>query len=324
LHCPRIVTFRRTVRRANRWLLGLLAAACIVTVPGCESVFLGPPQYASVSVEAMDSSGIGIPDVFLLLYTGVRIIAYGRTDAVGRYLFVDVPPGEYGVQLAIPASFPLSFRDETDPPYLVVDNLTVASGTIQPVRFTLRPCRGVIDVTVTDLVGATAAGVNLNFYTFAGVVQQLQTSAGGTRSLGVSCGQYGVAFVPTLGYVSPAGRNSSYADGLVVHRDSRVSAALKVQSCFGSLRVSVLDAANAPVSAASLIAYTSTVVLATGLTGADGRFTVARVPCGTDIGVVVDAPARYRVVAGRGTSFVDGLRMANGVVTDVTFRLAAP
>lgn len=342
MHYPRVVTLRNAVRRAYRarrvgavsaacavmrkrsadlrQSLTILAALCAVAVLGCESMFLGPPQYASVSVVATDSAGMGVPDVWLQLYTGVRIIAYGTTDPSGRYLFTDVPPGGYGVLLVTPPGY----KDTNDSTYMVVDKLTVAAGTIEPVRFTLNECRGVIDATVTELVGASAQGVNLLFYTAAGPLQLLQTDAGGARSLGVICGQYGVRFDSTLGYASPTGRNSSYVDGLVVHRNTHVSAALRVQSCFGALRVTVLDAANAPVSAAGLVVYTSTSNLATGLTGADGRYTFARVPCPTGVGVAVSAPAGYRVVQGRGSSFIDGLLMANNVTMDVTFHLAAP
>ena len=297
-------------------------ALCTVALLGCESVFLGPPQYASVSVSATDSSGAGIPAVWLQLYTGERVIAYGETDARGRYLFTNVPPGGYGVLLARPAAY----TDSGELATVYVDNLTVAAGTVEPVHFTLDACRGVIDATVAELVGASAQGVNLLFYTATGAVERLQTDAAGTRALAVDCGQYGVRFEETPGYVSPPGRNSSYVDELVVHRNKHVSAALRVESCFGSIRVTVLDAANAPVSTASLVAYTPAGNLATAFTGADGRYTFARVPCGTDVGVAVGAPSgsAYRVVQGRGTSFVDGLRMANNVVTDVTFHLATP
>lgn len=330
LYLPRDVTIRSAVFRVHRagvsrgaalrQLVSLIVVLCGLAGLGCESWFIGAPEYASVSVLATDSSGTGIPGVSLELYTGARVMGYGVTDPSGQYVFTDVPPGGYGVLLLKPALY----KDPDEPAGTTVDQLLVAARTVQPVHFTLARCHGVIDATVTEITGASAEGVNLLFYTGLGPLDTLQTDALGKRSFAVDCGQYGVKFADTFGYTSPAGPNSSFADGLVVHRDGHVSAALKVQRCLGALRVTVLDAANAPVPAASLVTYTSTANLYSGLTGADGRYTFERMPCGTDVGVAVGAPTGYRVIQGRGTSFVDGLRMANNDTLDVTFHLAAP
>ena len=311
----------RNPTSAGRCPMRLIMALCTAALLGCESVFLGPPQYASVSVLVTDSLGTGIPALWLQLYTGERILAYGETDSSGRYLFTNVPPGGYGVLLPTPAGY----EDPGGLPYLFIDNLTVTAGSVEPVRFKLTACRGVIDATVTETSGASAQGVNLLFYTSSAAVERLKTYANGTRSLDVKCGQYGVRVDPTPGYISPAGRGSSYVDGLVVHRNAHVAATLRVQSCFGALRVTVTDSTNAPLSQARLVAYTSTVNLASAYTGSDGRYTFARIPCGSDLGVTVaDAPAGYRVVEGRGNRFVDGVLIENNTVTDVTFRLATP
>ncbi|MDQ2668949.1 MAG: hypothetical protein M3Z05_23570, partial [Gemmatimonadota bacterium] len=155
-----IPSVRRSGRVARRskhllWPIRLFGALCAVASASCESVLLETPQYASVSVSATDASGIGIPDLSLQLYTRSRVIAYGTTDSGGRYKFTDVAPGGYGVLLVLPDRY-----KEIDSNYAVMDNLTVAARTIEPVRFTLTECRGVIDATATELVGASAQGVN--------------------------------------------------------------------------------------------------------------------------------------------------------------------
>ena len=307
-------------RVARQHSLAIFGALCTaLALLGCEGTFLSPPQYASISVTATDSAGIGVPGLWLQLYTGERIIAYGVTDPNGSYLFTEVPPGGYGVLTVLPALY-----QDTDSPYQVIDNLSVAAGTIEPVHFAIGECRGVIDAKVTEVAGASAEGVNVLFYPDKGTGQVLQTNTTGAASLVVKCGAYGVRVDPTPGFSSPEGRNSSYVDGLAVHRDKHVNASLKVQSCFGALRVTVLDAANAPVPGALVDAYTSTSTIASGLTGVDGRYVLSHIAC-VDFGVVVSkAPAGYRVLEGRGNRFVDGLRIANNVTTDVTFHLAAP
>jgi hypothetical protein len=85
LSAPRTAAWRAAV-----CLVLLLSAACgDLTRPGY--------RYAEVHVRVVGPDGDGIPGMQLVLYTGVRRMAHGTSDARGEYRFTHVPHGTYAV-----------------------------------------------------------------------------------------------------------------------------------------------------------------------------------------------------------------------------------
>src|SRR5690554_5294810 len=74
--------------------VALLSVACDELVTDFE--------YSSVTVEAIRRNGEPVEGLEFLLYTGVRAMEYGTTDASGRYTFEFVPFGNYGVSTLLP------------------------------------------------------------------------------------------------------------------------------------------------------------------------------------------------------------------------------
>lgn len=306
----------RPARRASFVLLALTA----LLLAGCERL-AGVSQYGSVSVATVDRDGQPLARVPLLLYTGQRPLVFAESDARGRYLFEQVPPGTYGVQ----ATAPEGYYDPDEKPFVFLDRLDVEPNSIEPARITFDRCIGTLAVRVSDENATTAAGVSVKIYNGAGeTVQIVKTGADGSVNVPLTCRVYGTQIVPEPGFTSTPGRGSSYTDELHVHRGSVLPVALRVKSCFGTLHIVTREASGQPVPAVSFVVYAPTGNLSLGKTDATGAVTVPRMPCGTELGVSIAAPPGYSVAAGRGSSFFDGIKMANGVTTEIAFTLARP
>ncbi len=311
-HSPH--TNRRRRRAHAAVLLALLA------VTGCERL-ANPSQYGSVSVATTTSDGTAVPGIPLTLYTGQRPIAYAQSDERGRHLFELVPPGNYGVQ----GTRPPGYGDIDEGPAVSEDGLTVRAGEVEPVRLKLDLCTGRMLVSVRDEISVTSAGVSVKIYNAAGeTVQIVRTGLDGTAGLTLPCRVYGAQIVPEPGFTSTPGRGSSFDDELRVRRSITRTVGLKVISCFGAIEIATRDAAGQSVAGVPYVVFSPRGNLALGSTGPDGRATVPRMPCGIELGVSIAAPAGYSVVTGRGTSFVDGIKIVNGATSGVVFTLNRP
>lgn len=298
----------------------LFLALATLLLGGCERL-TGASQYGSVSVATVDKEGQPLPKVALLLYTGPRAMVYAESDARGRFVFEQVPPGSYGVQ----ATAPDGYYDPDEKPFIFLDRLEVEPNSIEPARFSIDRCIGTLAVLVTDENATTAGGVSVKIYNGAGeTVQTVKTSADGSVNVPLTCRVYGTQIVPEPGFTSTPGRGSSYTDELHVHRGSVVPVALKVKSCFGSIHLVTREASGQPVPAVPYVVYAPTGNLSLGKSDATGAVTVPHMPCGIELGVSIAAPQGYSVATGRGSSFFDGIKIANGVTTEIAFTLARP
>ena len=82
--------------RKHRLLRATMVATCVLAA-GCDSWLSTPSLYNTVQVTVTQPNGAPIPDVSLELYTGLRPMGYGTTDANGAFTFTRVPQGGYGV-----------------------------------------------------------------------------------------------------------------------------------------------------------------------------------------------------------------------------------
>lgn len=77
--------------------LAVVGLALLLLTAGCSDLTRPGYRYAEVLVRVVTDDGEPIPDMQLVLYTGLRHMAHGTSDARGEYLFTHVPHGLHGV-----------------------------------------------------------------------------------------------------------------------------------------------------------------------------------------------------------------------------------
>jgi hypothetical protein len=208
----------------------------------------------------------------------------------------------------------------------IADELLVQGDTLKPVRFTfLKRGPGAVVVRIVQTTGAPLSGVSVTLYDPAAIRATARTDATGMVVFNpVPFGVYGVSVArPFLfrDFKTLGDSAGAFRDDLIVDAGARDSISFVLTKCAGLIRVSAVDQNGAPVLGSTAVVYTATSELAGQQTGADGRATFGDLPCVTQIGVRITAPAGYSVVQGRGTSFFDGLTFSVGQAVDVNFRL---
>lgn len=186
----------------------------------------------------------------------------------------------------------------------------------------LSPSRyGEVRVTIATASGAPAPGAAVVLYTGQRPIEYAYTDAAGVYLFErVTAGNYGVVARLPRGFVNLGGGPSVVQDDLQVAPGARREVAFSVLACSGTVTVTVRNESGAPAVGVQVILYDAVSTLDAQPTGADGVRRFASVPCG-EFGVRLEERAGYVVTPGRGTSFVDGLRISP-TVPDVAVSLS--
>ncbi len=183
---------------------------------------------------------------------------------------------------------------------------------------------GSVEVEVVQRDGEPVPGAKLILYNSLQLMAQGVTDESGRHLFEfVPPNQYGIRLLPGVGYIFEEGRGASFIDGLWIGEGEVHTHSLTVLGCSPEIQVRVEDEAGFPVPGAGLELYTTHEILATGASGADGLFTFSAFACGMEYGVRVQPPQGYTVVEGRGSSFIDGIRLDTDEKLQITFRLQA-
>ena len=305
-----------------RWLSSALVAALAAT--GCERLALTPPLYGTVTVAATTRSGLPVPGAQLELYTGVRPMVYAVTDATGHFTFESVPTGVYGVRISPPSGYAALETVIRAPETTVVDNLTVGTDGSVPVKFTLlQRGAGTVSVRVGSKDGSPLAGVATTLYDAHATVGSVRTDASGNAVYtAVPFGVYGVAVNPPVGFHELGDLSIVFQDNIVVDLGSTQRSSFALAPCQGSVIATVLDEGGAPAIGVPVALYTFTRAAGNANTGSDGTARFTGVAC-DEYGVSLGPVSGYTVTPGRGSSFLDGLRLNRDVSKPVSFRVAS-
>jgi hypothetical protein len=82
----------RTFHRHARPFLAL-AGLVLLLAAGCENLIHPQYRFAQVRVRTVDPSGGPVPDVPVVLYTGLRVMGEATTGRGGEHLFTEVAAG---------------------------------------------------------------------------------------------------------------------------------------------------------------------------------------------------------------------------------------
>jgi hypothetical protein len=169
---------------------------------------------------------------------------------------------------------------------------------------------GEVRVTVTTAAGAPVEGVPVTLYTGARPIEYAHTDAGGVYLFErVTRGNYGVLAGLPRGFGDRTDAPYLVQDNIDVLPDARRDIAFTLVPCTGTLTVAVRDKAGRPVAGARVILYDAQTTVDAQATGADGTWRFESVSCG-EYGVRLEPIAGYTITAGRGTSYLDGLRIS--------------
>lgn len=279
---------------------------------------IGPGR---IEVSVREPDGEPIVGALVHAYSpGGEELGRDTVDGTGRVAFENVSFGNRGVWVMPPAIY-LDFGEK--PPFR--HGLLVEEGSEVDVDFVLERCLGTIRGRVRDPDGEPVGNVSLRLYRPAEDVEVRETDADGESVFeGLRCHQYGLALVPSSGWVFGVGKGKSFYDGLWVNRDSDRAYEFTVRRCRAQIQVVVTDSASSPVEGANLEVYSASGSVARGATDKDGirTFTDEDVPCNREFGVAVRPGVGYLVTEGRGSSFVDGSILGDGDRQDLAFTVA--
>jgi hypothetical protein len=256
------------------------------------------------------------------LYAASGVISKRQTDIEGRVRFDAVPFGVYGIRTPRTAEY----RDVDEGPLLNQDGLLVEDGATATGTLTLRKCFGSIVLRVADPVRGAAAGIRAELFKAEATIDTTRTATDGTvRYTGLQCGAYGVRIHPLADWIITPGRGTSFKDGLVVNRSATVDVLLPVQydTCRGSIRATVVNAAGAPVDGASLVMYTEYNDPTVTQLAPNGTTLFANLGCAVRRGVRVIPPPGWTVQVGSGSSYIEGFVVTHGGVVELRFTLTA-
>lgn len=258
-----------------------------------------------IHVRVLDDAGDPLSDLQLWLYTSEGPVAEGRTDASGEHAFLDVPFGDYGVRVD-PRLGLLPVRAHAD-------GIVIEEGVDERITLELERCMA--DVRVATRAGGTGVPESEVFlYTYQGVQAQGVTDEAGVHTFeDVGCGpSYGVRVTPPAGYV--LGSGPGYVDAIEITNGETVAVEFELWVCTGTAVAEVFDDTDAAVEGAAVALYDTRQVVARGETDASGRVRFPEVGCG-EYGFKIEAlPDGYSATGGRGSSFIDGLRVEEGEV----------
>jgi hypothetical protein len=300
--------------------------ALVLAVAGCDRWLTNPSLYNTVTVVVTTRGGSPIPGAALTLYTGQRPMGYASTGADGRYVFQDVPQGNYGV-FAIPPSGYVPIEDLIGGKLTIYkDDLIVSKDTLSPVRFAyLKRGPGALVAMVVEPSGAPIPGAAVTAYSSTAVDSTTTTDSRGVAAFSnVAFGVHGLNVQrppPYRDFVTPNDSPSVYRDNLIVDAGSTDTVIFRLSRCSGTLTALALDGTGLPVPNATIKLYTSTEQFAQAVTDANGRTSSPKAPCVIQFGVSITPPTGYSVPSGRGSSFFDALTVPKNGAVSVTFHL---
>jgi len=293
---------------------------------GCDSWLTKPNLYSAVTVVVSTRRGEPIPDASLTLYTGQRPMGYAHTGSDGRYVFEQVPQGNYGIFAIPPAGYSAIEDLIGGPSSIFRDKLIVAEDTLAPVRFTyLKEGPGTLVARVAQPDGTPIVGAPVTVYSPTTVNATATTDATGTVTFtNIPFGVHGLNVARPLlyrDYRTPGDSLSTYRDNLIVDAGSNDTTTFHLAKCAGTVRATAVDGNGVPVPGVTAAFYTSTQQLAVLATGSDGTVSYSQMPCVIQVGVIITPAPGYSAPSGRGFRFVDGITLTNGARVDVTFHL---
>ncbi len=297
-------------------IMALLLALPLV---GCADWITDIPAYGSITVEAQRLDGDPVPDAPVLVYIGARPMAYGLTGADGLTAFRFLPKNAYGVYADPPEGY---VRPETllgGRTTAYIDGLALDEGEHRTVSFTyLKVGDGSVTVAVTEPDGTPIEGVRTELFDPHSVVSIDTTDASGlARFQDVPFGVWGVRARSPQGYFDTLAVEE-YQDRILVEDGTDEQVGLHFERCEGTIRASVRDGAGAPVVGYPLEVFDGSGSTTEGLTADDGVGVFPRTSCG-EYGVRLRVLPPWEFIEGRGTSFVDGLRLHRGGERSVSF-----
>lgn len=305
--------------RLVRALVPVGPTLMVLALAGCADWVTDVPPYGSIDVLAHRRSGEPVAGASLLLYNGSRVMARGTTGTDGGYRFEYLPTGAYGVYAEPPAGYERPEAILGGPPITVVDSgLVLGEGGHGAAAFTyLKVGPGAVDVLL-NADDAPLGGVEASLYNPTGVHSIAATDGAGRAHFeGVPFGAWGVSFALPRAYLD-LDETALFIDGIVVEEGVRSAVEATARRCEGSVRVSVRGPSATPATGHQVLLYDVSGVLARSAAAGDGLATFAPVPCG-EYGVRLDRTTGWTFAEGRGTSYVDGLRVGRDGGADAAF-----
>jgi hypothetical protein len=272
-----------------------------------------------VETQVREPDGTGLPGLTAVLYTPRGEFRRARTDATGRVSFTEVPFGIYGVTVERPAAY----RDSGEVAFPWVDGLVMEEGSAERAQFTFERCLGTVSAQVVDQQGRGVPGATLLLYDAQAVrSRDVLPSSGQRLYTNLPCVEYGVRMLPPRGYTVREARGNAFADGVLVRRNA-VKVAVLVAERVGraTVAVTVLDDQGRAVPQTRVVLYTSRALERDSQTGLNGTLLLSDILIDAEYGVRVVPPDGYTVEEARGSSYVDGIRLAADEVRAFTFRL---
>lgn len=293
-----------------------------MVIAACDSLITKPSLYGTISAEVKRRDSTAVPGARVILYTGQRPMGYAVTDSVGRFLFVDVPDGVYGVRVVPPSGY-FGINEIIGGPdsSLVRDQLQLTPGETRNVQFRLlKAGLGRVSVYVEDAERKAMPGIRVVLYQSKGSLEEGVTNQSGLfQFAAVPLGNYGVfAFRPPA-YTDSADNPLPSRDGFVVDQGSASTATFQFAKCIGTLDVRVRDNTGAPVPG-SLLTFYGNFGVQDSILGAQSERHIADLACGP-YGVRVRPPPGWTAEEGRGTTFQDNIIIHRGTVASVTLNV---
>lgn len=297
----------------------LAVVACLCAA--CDSISPESTLYGAVDVSVVRRNGDPIPHASLVLYTGQRPMGYSETDGNGKHLFSLVPEGLYGVRMIPPTGYVRLEDIFGGAPTDYVDDIRVRARGRETTSFTLiKEGKGTLTASITERGGLPVSGMTVALYSQGKSTTKTTDAAGTATFSDVQTGNYGVVAIVSASYRDVQDPPYIYQDGILVEPNIPASAKFTLVPCGGTITVSVRDNAGSPVPNASLTAYNSERVVATGSTSTSGVWVFDRLLCG-DHGVRVRAPGVWVADEVRGSAYVDGLMIHRGSALSTTLTL---
>lgn len=304
-------------------LSSLLALALVAAAAACDSLVTKPSLYGSVEVQVTTRTGAAVADVPLTLYTGVRRIAYGKSDANGRFRFDLVPEGRYGIEQKVVPGYALLAGLLPSDTGVFVDQVVVRPGESASTSLTmLKQGPGTVSVQVQLPDGRPVPEVVVSLYSAEGPLREASTNATGTVTFAnVPFGNWGVSAFRQPPYLDSAETPFPTFDRIIVDEGSRSDYRFTFEPCFGNIAASVRDSSGVIFANSMVVLYNSQRALDSGLTDAAGVRRFENLPC-ADFGVrVATVPIGWSIPQVRGVGFADGLFVHRGATRNATMVL---